>query len=159
VGVAAPPPAEATGAAFAAESTAGAGAGAASGDPFASLLDDVDELSAANKGASTEPLCAIAAEVWNVGGAPSANAAAAPDVGAVLASAAPPPPASAAAGESLDAFMFEEARLRLAAVQLTPAAWGPGSSLSPRTQQQPALPVVAPVFRAAQPALPNLIDL
>ena len=132
-------------------------------DPFASLLDAVDERMAAtlaaNKGPSTEPLCAEAAVTWNVGSAPLGPTPDAPDIGAVLASAAPgyPPAASAGAGDALDAFLFEESRRQLAAVQLRPAAWGPGSSLSPRPPPQP--PVLAPVFRAAQPAEPNLIDL
>lgn len=157
VELASPAPAE--------SSTAGAASdtnpsGAGGGDPFASLLDAVDErmaatLAANNRGPDTEPLCAEAAVTWSVptGGTPQPYA---PDIGAALASTAPAG-ASSGPGDAMDAFLFEESRRQLAAVQLHPAMWGPGSSLSPRPS--PQLPVMAPVFKAAQPPEPNLIDL
>ena len=144
-----PAPAE-SGAAGGGGSGDGGGNGGG-GDPFASLLDAVDErISAAIKGPSTEPLCAEAAVTWNVGvaGSPPPDA---PDIGAALASAAAATPAA-------DVAALEEARRQLAAVQLSPAMWGPGSSLagSPRP---PPPPLTAPVFRTAPPPEPNLIDL
>jgi hypothetical protein len=159
VELASPAPAESS-----AADNAGVSGGGSGGDPFASLLDAVDErmaatLAANNRGPNTEPLCAEAAITWNVnaGNTPQPYA---PDIGAALASTAPAPAAGASSsgpGDAMDAFLFEESRRQLAAVQLHPAMWGPGSSLSPR--QPPQLPVMAPVFRAAQPPEPNLIDL
>ena len=144
-----PAPAESCAAAGDNGNGSGSGGGGG-GDPFASLLDAADErISAAVKGPSTEPLCPEAAVTWNVGvgGAPPPDA---PDIGAALASAASSTPA-------VDTAALEEARRQLAAVQLSPATWGPGSSLlgSPR----PPPPLTAPVFRTAQPPEPNLIDL
>ena len=146
-----PAPAE-SGAAGGGASGGGNNGGSGGGDPFASLLDAVDErISAAIKGPSTEPLCAEAAVTWNVGvggGLPPPDA---PDIGAALASA------TAAAPTCADATALEEARRQLAAVQLSPAMWGPGSSLLGSPRQPPQL--AAPVFRTAPPPEPNLIDL
>ena len=160
VELASPAPAESSAASGAASDTNPSG-GAGGGDPFASLLDAVDErmaatLAANHRGPDTEPLCAEAAVTWNVnvGGTPQPYA---PDIGAALASTAATSSAGASSGDAMDAFLFEESRRQLAAVQLHPAMWGPGSSLSPR--QPPQQPVMAPVFRAAQPPEPNLIDL
>jgi hypothetical protein len=150
-------------------------------DPFATLFQGVDApflndsaaavgtkaAAAAAAAADAEPLRPEVAAAWSAGsvapliGTPPADESsllaglvAAPSVAA----AAPPP-------DAVDILLLEEARRRMAAVRLPPAAWGPGSSLSPRGA--PVGPPMQPTFGAFVAAPPpaeqagerSLIDL
>jgi hypothetical protein len=159
-----------------------AAAAAFSVDPFANLLDDVDDrLAAATKGATNTPnfhstrarcvfftyrhavlcagsdaapLCAEAAVVWNVGAGGVAPLMGTPPVESVLAAAAAASSASSQQPPDNVALLLEEARQRLAAVRLPPATWGPGSSLSPR--QSPAAAFAAAPPPTAAPSASGL---
>ena len=144
-----------------------AAAAAFSADPFAGLLDDVDDrlgtAKAVDAALAAAPLCAEAHAAWNVGVAlPSSPRLMGTPPGesllAALDAAGAPLPA---APDAVERLMLEESRRRLAAVRLPPAPWGPGSSLSPR--QPPPMPGAVPSLpqplQEGPPAERSLIDL